>query len=156
MITNSAQALHDASLLTFIPVTAAAAVVVSSAAAAAAAATGLTLLMFVPLTAAAAAAVSSAAAAAAAAAAGLTLQLCGIGLLFGWQDSWAANGEVTKGILFVTAAQMLCGVAKDLTKLGGKTVTKLVTPDEREVRAVWLAMIITLLLLLLFEGLSYT
>ncbi|WIA38671.1 hypothetical protein OEZ86_001977 [Tetradesmus obliquus] len=65
---------------------------------------------------------------------GLTLQLCGIGMLFGWQDAWAANGEVTKGIVFVTAAQMLCGVAKDLTKLGGKTVTKLVTPDERESR----------------------
>lgn len=31
---------------------------------------------------------------------------------------------------------MLCGVAKDLTKLGGKTVTKLVTPDEKEV-CVW-------------------
>jgi hypothetical protein len=71
---------------------------------------------------------------AAAAAAGLTLQLCGIGLLFGWQDAWAANGQIVKGIIFVTAAQMLCGVAKDLTKLGGKTVTKLVTPDEREVR----------------------
>jgi len=84
--------------------------------------------------------------AAAAAAAGLTLQLCGIGMLFGWQDAWAANGEVTKGIVFVTAAQMLCGVAKDLTKLGGKTVTKLVTPDEREVRAGWPDIIITLLL----------
>jgi hypothetical protein len=30
-----------------------------------------------------------------------------------------------------TAAHMLCGVAKDLTKLGGKTVTKLVIPDEK-------------------------
>jgi hypothetical protein len=83
----------------------------------------------------------AAAAAVVAAAAGLALQLCGIGLLLGWQDAWAANGEVTKGILFVTAAQMLCGVAKDLTKLGGKTVTKLVTPDEREVRAGWLAIV---------------
>jgi len=27
---------------------------------------------------------------------------------------------------------MLCGVAKDLTKLGGKTVTKLVTPEEQQ------------------------
>jgi hypothetical protein len=27
---------------------------------------------------------------------------------------------------------MLCGIAKDLTKLGGKTVTKLVTPDEKQ------------------------
>eukprot|EP00879_Flechtneria_rotunda_P003158 GHRR01003380.1.p1 GENE.GHRR01003380.1~~GHRR01003380.1.p1 ORF type:complete len:394 (+),score=103.63 GHRR01003380.1:590-1771(+) len=65
---------------------------------------------------------------------GLTLQLCGIGMLFGWQPSWAAHGEVTKAIVFVTAAQLLCGVAKDLTKLGGKTVTKLVTPDEKQSR----------------------
>jgi hypothetical protein len=57
-------------------------------------------------------------------------------MLFGWQSSWAAKGEVTKAIVFVTAAQMLCGVAKDLTKLGGKTVTKLVTPDEMQVRRV--------------------
>lgn len=28
--------------------------------------------------------------------------------------------------------QALCGIAKDLTKLGGKTVTKLVTPDEKQ------------------------
>ncbi len=37
-------------------------------------------------------------------------------------------------IIYVTAAQMLCGVAKDLTKLGGKTVTKLVTPEEKQAR----------------------
>lgn len=54
-------------------------------------------------------------------------------MLFAWQDGWAANGQIINGIVFVTAAQMLCGVAKDLTKLGGKTVTKLVTPDEKEV-----------------------
>jgi len=27
---------------------------------------------------------------------------------------------------------MLCGIAKDLVKLGGKTVTKLVTPDDKQ------------------------
>jgi hypothetical protein len=54
-------------------------------------------------------------------------------MLFGWQSSWAERDEVVKAIVFVTAAQMLCGVAKDLTKLGGKTVTKLVTPDEKQV-----------------------
>jgi hypothetical protein len=54
-------------------------------------------------------------------------------MLFGWQEFWAANGLVAQAIIFVTAAQMLCGVAKDLTKLGGKTVTKLVTPDEKQV-----------------------
>jgi hypothetical protein len=40
------------------------------------------------------------------------------------QDSWSK----TEAIIYVTAAQLLCGIAKDLTKLGGKTVTKLVTP----------------------------
>lgn len=30
--------------------------------------------------------------------------------------------------MYVTATQLMCGIAKDLTKLGGKTVTKLVTP----------------------------
>jgi hypothetical protein len=55
-------------------------------------------------------------------------------MLFGWRESWVAQGQVASAIVFVTAAQALCGVAKDLTKLGGKTVTKLVTPDERQVR----------------------
>ncbi len=54
-------------------------------------------------------------------------------MLFGWQTAWAAPELQARGIVFVTAAQMLCGVAKDLTKLGGKTVTKLVTPDEQQV-----------------------
>ena len=40
------------------------------------------------------------------------------------QDSWSK----TEAIIYVTAAQLMCGIAKDLTKLGGKTVTKLVTP----------------------------
>eukprot|EP00198_Chlamydomonas_reinhardtii_P012711 XP_001702048.1 predicted protein [Chlamydomonas reinhardtii] len=63
---------------------------------------------------------------------GLTLQLAGIGMLYGWQSSWNTPADRWKGILFVTCAQLLCGVAKDLTKLGGKTVTKLVTPDEKQ------------------------
>ncbi|GFR40340.1 hypothetical protein Agub_g882, partial [Astrephomene gubernaculifera] len=63
---------------------------------------------------------------------GLTLQLAGISVLYGWQDGWSVPENRWKGILFVTCAQMLCGIAKDLTKLGGKTVTKLVTPDEKQ------------------------
>ena len=52
-------------------------------------------------------------------------------------------GQKWKAILFVTCAQMLCGVAKDLTKLGGKTVTKLVTPDEKHTRLFKLVSLIT-------------
>ncbi|KAG2429769.1 hypothetical protein HXX76_010553 [Chlamydomonas incerta] len=63
---------------------------------------------------------------------GLSLQLAGIGMLYGWQDEWNTADNRWKGILFVTCAQLLCGIAKDLTKLGGKTVTKLVTPDEKQ------------------------
>lgn len=62
--------------------------------------------------------------------AGLTLQLGGLGMLLGWSDNFSR----TNAIVFVTLAQMLCGIAKDLTKLGGKTVTKLVTPEGKEQR----------------------
>ncbi len=64
---------------------------------------------------------------------GLTLQRAGIGMLYGFTTSWAASHAKWEAILYVTIAQMLCGIAKDLTKLGGKTVTKLVTPDEKQV-----------------------
>lgn len=53
---------------------------------------------------------------------GLLLQLVGILMLYGWRDAWSK----AESIAYVTASQMLCGVAKDLTKLGGKTVAKLV------------------------------
>ena len=55
-------------------------------------------------------------------------------MLFGWRSEWATPAAQGTAIAYVTVAQMLCGVAKDLTKLGGKTVTKLVTPDEQQVR----------------------
>ena len=45
---------------------------------------------------------------------GLNLQFVGLGMLFAWQDSWTK----TEAIIYVTVAQMLCGIAKDLTKLG--------------------------------------
>jgi hypothetical protein len=38
---------------------------------------------------------------------------------------------------------MFAGIAKDLTKLGGKTVTKLVTPEEKETRLFKLVSLIT-------------
>ena len=59
---------------------------------------------------------------------GLSVQLAGLGMLFGWQSGWSK----VQAIVYVTASQTLCGVAKDLTKLGGKTVTKLVTPEGKQ------------------------
>ena len=58
---------------------------------------------------------------------GLTVQLVAFGMLFGWQNDWSK----VVAIVYVTISQTLSGVAKDLTKLGGKTVTKLVTPDGK-------------------------
>lgn len=58
---------------------------------------------------------------------GLCLQLLTYGMLFGWREEWG-QGEA---IVYVTVSQMFGGIAKDLTKLGGKTVTKLVTPEEK-------------------------
>mmetsp|Transcript_19708 Transcript_19708/g.29246 ORF Transcript_19708/g.29246 Transcript_19708/m.29246 type:complete len:265 (+) Transcript_19708:113-907(+) len=70
---------------------------------------------------------------------GLLLQLVSYGLLFGWQDDWSKE----QAILYVTMAQMWGGVAKDLTKLGGKTITKLVTPEEQETKLFKLVSLIT-------------
>ena len=70
---------------------------------------------------------------------GLTLQIFSYGLLFGWRDDWSK----LQAIIYVTFAQMFAGIAKDLTKLGGKTVTKLVTPDEQETKLFKLVSLIT-------------
>jgi hypothetical protein len=70
---------------------------------------------------------------------GLTLQLFSYGLLFGWQDDWTKQ----QAIIYVTISQMFAGIAKDLTKLGGKTVTKLVTPEEQETKLFKLVSLIT-------------
>jgi len=70
---------------------------------------------------------------------GLSLQLFSYGLLFGWKNNWSK----IEAICYVTFAQMFAGVAKDLTKLGGKTVTKLVTPDEQETKLFKLVSLIT-------------
>lgn len=59
---------------------------------------------------------------------GLVLQICSIGMLYAWREDWSKQ----QSIVYVIFAQMLAGVAKDLTKLGGKTVAKLVTPDEKQ------------------------
>lgn len=70
---------------------------------------------------------------------GLTLQLISYGLLFAWKDDWTKQFA----IIYVTFAQMFAGIAKDLTKLGGKTVTKLVTPDEQDTKLFKLVSLIT-------------
>ena len=70
---------------------------------------------------------------------GLNLQLVAYGMLFGWNDDW----DQQTAIIYVTVSQMFAGIAKDLTKLGGKTVTKLVTPDEKETKLFKLVSLIT-------------
>ena len=70
---------------------------------------------------------------------GLSLQLVSYGLLFGWSDEW----DEATAIVYVTIAQMFGGIAKDLTKLGGKTVTKLVTPEEQSTRLFRLVSMLT-------------
>lgn len=70
---------------------------------------------------------------------GLLLQILSYGMLFGWQDDWSKE----QAIVYVTVAQMFAGIAKDLTKLGGKTVTKLVTPEGRDTRLFRLVSLLT-------------
>ena len=70
---------------------------------------------------------------------GLTLQLLSYGLLFAWNDNWTKE----TAIIYVTIAQMFAGIAKDLTKLGGKTVTKLVTPEDQNTKLFKLVSLIT-------------
>ena len=74
---------------------------------------------------------------------GLSIQLAGIAMLYGFKREWANHGQQWKGLLYVTFAQMLCGIAKDLTKLGGKTVTKLVTPEEKQSKLFKLVSFVT-------------
>ncbi|KAJ3296354.1 hypothetical protein HK104_001670 [Borealophlyctis nickersoniae] len=61
---------------------------------------------------------------------GLTMQLIGISLLFVLLSAspWSKAGV----ILYVTFTQCFTGAAKDLVKLAGKSVTKLVAKDDVE------------------------
>ena len=70
---------------------------------------------------------------------GLCLQLFSYGLLFAWDENW----EKSKAIIYVTFASMFGGIAKDLTKLGGKTVTKLVTKEGQRTRLFKLVSVLT-------------
>src|SRR6266508_6084909 len=62
---------------------------------------------------------------------GLLSQVIGIGMLYGLQGNWS-KGKIaqTDVIIYVTIAQGFSGIAKDMVKLGGKSVTKLVTKEE--------------------------
>jgi MFS family permease len=57
---------------------------------------------------------------------GLIFQVIGIGLLCGFQPSW----NKTVVMIYIIIAQGFSGIAKDIVKLGWKSVTKLVTKDE--------------------------
>lgn len=70
---------------------------------------------------------------------GLLLQLVSLGMLFGWNPDW----DKRTAIIYVTIAQMFGGIAKDLVKLGGKAVTKLVTPEDQQTRLFYLVSLIT-------------
>lgn len=79
---------------------------------------------------------------------GLSLQLVSYGMLFGWPAVVDAGGggcgSSKAGVIaFVTIAQMFGGIAKDLTKLGGKTVTKLVTPADKSTKLFRLVALLT-------------
>ncbi len=79
---------------------------------------------------------------------GLCLQLVSYAMLFGWREGslfGSPSLECSQGatIAYVTIAQMFGGIAKDLTKLGGKTVTKLVTPAEKHTSLFRLVALLT-------------
>ncbi|KAK9797051.1 hypothetical protein WJX73_008033 [Symbiochloris irregularis] len=71
--------------------------------------------------------------------AGLSFQLCSLAMLMGWQDNW----NNLQAIVFITIAQILNGIAKDLVKLGGKSVSKLVTPEEKQLKLFKLVALVT-------------
>jgi MFS family permease len=57
---------------------------------------------------------------------GLFFQCIGIGILCGLKSHW--SNQIV--IVYIALAQGVCGVAKDLIKMSGKSVTKLVSKDE--------------------------
>ncbi|CAG8458060.1 6816_t:CDS:2 [Diversispora eburnea] len=57
---------------------------------------------------------------------GLCTQVIGIGISCGLQSNWSSQIV----IIYIVIAQGFSGIAKDMVKLGGKSVTKLVTKDD--------------------------
>ncbi|RHZ83049.1 hypothetical protein Glove_99g131 [Diversispora epigaea] len=57
---------------------------------------------------------------------GLCTQVIGIGISCGLQSNWSSLVV----ILYIVIAQGFSGIAKDMVKLGGKSVTKLVTKED--------------------------
>lgn len=63
---------------------------------------------------------------------GLSIQLVGIAMLFGFDIVWPEPDARWKALAWLAFSNGVGGVAKDLVKLGGKTVSKLVTPEEKQ------------------------
>lgn len=71
--------------------------------------------------------------------AGLGFQACSLGMLIGWQDHW----NMTQSIVYITFSQVLNGIAKDLVKLGGKSTSKLVSDEEKQLKLFKLVALVT-------------
>jgi MFS family permease len=73
---------------------------------------------------------------------GLGFQLLGLVMLFVWQaDNQHLLG--VRGAVYVAAAQVLSGAAKDMVKLSGKSISRLVTPESKQTRLFRLVGFIT-------------
>ena len=59
---------------------------------------------------------------------GIALQVCCYGMLYAWNDNWDKSASLT----YVTIAVVLGGIAKDLVKVAGKAVTKLVGSSDKD------------------------
>ncbi|KAK4533526.1 hypothetical protein CCYA_CCYA17G4408 [Cyanidiococcus yangmingshanensis] len=73
---------------------------------------------------------------------GLGFQLLGLVMLFVWQAKQDSLLNV-RGAVYVAAAQVLSGAAKDMVKLSGKSISRLVTPESKQTRLFRLVGFIT-------------
>jgi MFS family permease len=73
---------------------------------------------------------------------GLGFQLLGLVMLFVWQAKQETLVNVP-GAVYVAAAQVLSGAAKDMVKLSGKSISRLVTPESKQTRLFRLVGFIT-------------
>ncbi|KAK4538042.1 hypothetical protein CDCA_CDCA15G4067 [Cyanidium caldarium] len=73
---------------------------------------------------------------------GLGFQTVSLGMLFVWQAEQSVLHNV-HGAIYVAAAQVLSGAAKDMVKLSGKSISRLVTPESKQTRLFRLVAFIT-------------